>query len=58
MNPYKRGKSQNYIGTGNRGHRPQQEPLMLWNGNEQPQQYQQPRPKIKKGTFGKKFNKK
>jgi hypothetical protein len=58
MNPYKRGKSQNYIGTGNRGHRPQQELLMLGNGNEQPQQYQQPRPKIKKGTFGKKFNKK
>ena len=57
MNPYKRGKSQNYIGNGNRGPRQHQEPLMLGDGNEQ-QHYQQPRPKIKKGTFGKKFSKK
>ena len=57
MNPYKRGKSQNYIGNGNRGNpRVPQEPLMLGDGNEQ-HNYQQPRPKIKKGTW-KKYNKK
>ena len=51
MNPYKRGKSQNYIGNGNRGQRQRQQQFMLGDGNEQ-QYYQPP----KKGM--KKFNKK
>ena len=69
MNPYKRGKSQNYIGNGNHGinrnHRLQPQPMLLGDGSEQIN-YQQNnnnninnnmRPKIKKGT-GKKYNKK
>ena len=57
MNPYKRGKSQNYIGNGNRGNpRHQQEPLMLGDGNEHPN-YQLPKPNVKRGTW-KKNNKK
>ena len=53
MNPYKRGKSQNYIGNGNRAQRQrqQQQPFMLGDGNED--KYFQP---PKKGM--KKFNKK
>ena len=57
MNPYKRGKSQSYIGNGNRGYpRQQQQPMLLGDGNEN-QDYQQQRPKIKKG-IGKKYIKK
>ncbi len=56
MNPYKRGKSQNYIGNGNRGNPRPQQPLMLGDGNERPN-YQPPKPNVKKGTW-KKFNKK
>ena len=60
INPYKRGKSQNYLG--NRGNnRPQQEQLMLGDGNEQfinRNNLQQTRPpKVKKGVW-KKNNKK
>ena len=51
MNPYKRGKSQNYLGNGNRGQRQRQQPFMLGDGNED--KYCQP---PKKGM--KKFNKK
>ena len=51
MNPYKRGKSQNYIGNGNRGQRQRQQQFMLGDGNEQ-QYYQPPKKGIKK------FNKK
>ena len=51
MNPYKRGKSQNYLGNGNRGQRQRQQPFMLGDGNED-KYYQPP----KKGM--KKFNKK
>ena len=56
MNPYKRGKSQNYIGNGNRGNPRPQQPLMLGDGNERPN-YQPPKPNVKKGTW-KKYNKK
>ena len=56
MNPYKRGKSQSYIGNGNRGYQRQQQPMLLGDGNEN-QNYQQQRPKIKKG-LGKKNIKK
>ena len=57
MNPYKRGKSQNYIGNGSRVNpRTQQEPMMLGDGNEN-KKYQQQKPRVKKGTWAK-FNKK
>ena len=56
MNPYKRGKSQNYIGNGNRGNPRPQQPLMLGDGNEH-RNYQPPKPNVKKGTW-KKYNKK
>ena len=47
MNPYKRGKSQNYLGNGNRGQRQRQQPFMLGDGNED-KYYQPPKKGMKK----------
>ena len=68
MNPYKRGKSQNYIGNGNHRQRQQAQPMLLGDGHEnlnyQPQNNNNVnninnnmRIKVKKGTT-KKFNNK
>lgn len=68
MNPYKRGKSQNYIGNGNHRQRQQAPPMLLGDGHEnlnyQPQNNNNVnninnnmRIKVKKGTT-KKFNNK
>ena len=69
MNPYKRGKSQNYIGNGiHQGvNRNQRQPMLLGDGSEQPNNQQHHnninninnnmRIKVKK-PMGKKINKK